>query len=456
MANIYEIMGWEVIRVNYLGDWGQHLGLLSVGWKKYGSEEDLGKQTNRFKYIHELYAKMEEELQPEQELRKKAREDGQDTIILETQGLFAERAAAFKQMEDGEPDAIALWKTIRDISIEYYVRTYARLNISFDEYSGESQVSLAPESITEVESILKDKGICEEQDGAWVIDFDKHGAKLGPGTIRGRNGSTTYLLRDIATVFDRHKTHSFDKMLYIVCEQDVHFRQVFKAVRMMGYADIADKLQHITFPRASGPSAELGAQLLGDILDQCEAFMREILIASPDEYKIEDTDVGAKTMGINSIVVQELSARKAQSTGLAFNLMTSVEGETSSNLQLCYTRLCSAIASIGALPSPEETIHLDYSSLWDTPWCDLLRLMARYPDVTSSTFKTSEPGTILSYLFHVIEELTACLDEADEAEAGGEGAAAGSKYAARAVLYENVRQILENAMKLLGITPISK
>jgi arginyl-tRNA synthetase len=91
-------------------------------------------------------------------------------------------------MEDGEPDAIALWKTLRDISIEYHVEACARLNIKFDEYSGESQVSLNPEAVAEVESILKCKGIYEEQDGAWVIDYDKHGAKLGTPTVRGWNG----------------------------------------------------------------------------------------------------------------------------------------------------------------------------------------------------------------------------------------------------------------------------
>ena len=456
VANMYEAMGWDVVRLNYLGDWGKHLGLLGVGWQKYGSQRDVNEQMDLFRYIHDLYTKMEDELQPEQEARKKARDDGQDTAVLETQGLFAERDATFKRMEDGEPDAIALWKTLRDISIKYYIETYARLNIKFDEYSGESQVSLNPEPVAEVESILKDKGIYEEQDGAWVIDFDKHGARLGTATVRGRNGSTTYLLRDIAAVFERFKTYSFDKMLYVVCEQDVHFRQVFKAVELMGYADIADKMQHITFTKAGGSSSHLGsAQLLGDILDHCEDHMRNVIIASPGQYSIEGSDVDAKVIGINSLVVQELASKKVHSNGLGFNLMTSLESETGLSLQLCYARVCSAIARIGVYSTLEELPHIDYSSLWEAPWCELLRLMVRYPDVIKSAFKTVEPGTIISYLFRVVDELTACLDEADEDESEGEGSAAGTKYAAQAVLYESVRQILENGMRLLGTAPLS-
>jgi arginyl-tRNA synthetase len=450
---MYEAMGWEVVRVNYLGDWGKHLGLLSVGWKKWGAEKVLEEQTDQFRYIHDLYAKMEDELRPELEAKKKARDDGQNAAVLENQGLFAERDGAFKQMEDGEPEAMALWKTLRDISIEYYTKTYARLNIKFDEYSGESRVSLNPEAFTEVESILKDKGIYKEQDGAWVIDYDEHGARLGTVTVRGRNGNTTYLLRDIATVFDRFKTHSFDKMIYIVCEQDVHFRQVFKAVELMGHADIADKLQHITFTRANGPQ---GNALLGDILDHCETHMREAMSAIPDEYPFQDCDTVAKPFGINSLVVQELSLRKGHNSGLGFNLTTSLEGETGANLQVCYARLCSAITCIGTHPNPEDIPDIDYTSLWEDTWCDQLRLLARYPAIINSAFRTLDPGIILSYLFLVVEQLTCCLDEADEEESEGEGSTAASKYAARAILYENVRQVLENGMKLLGTTPISK
>jgi arginyl-tRNA synthetase len=300
---------------------------------------------------------------------------------------------------------------------------------------------------------LKDKGIYKEQDGAWVIDYDEHGARLGTVTVRGRNGNTTYLLRDIATVFDRFKTHSFDKMIYIVCEQDVHFRQVFKAVELMGHADIADKLQHITFTRANGPQ---GNALLGDILDHCETHMREAMSAIPDEYPFQDCDTVAKPFGINSLVVQELSLRKGHSNGLGFNLTTSLEGETGANLQVCYARLCSAITCIGTHPNPEDIPDIDYTSLWEDTWCDQLRLLARYPAIINSAFRTLDPGIILSYLFLVVEQLTCCLDEADEEESEGEGSTAASKYAARAILYENVRQVLENGMKLLGTTPISK
>ena len=455
VANMYEAMGWEVTRINYLGDWGKHLGLLGVGWQKYGSEKILDEQTDLFRYIHDLYAKMEEELQPEQDARRKAREDGQDFATMESQGLFAERDTTFKRMEDGEPDAITLWKKLRDITVEYYTAVYSRLNIKFDEYSGESRVSLDSDAVTEVEAVLKDKGIYEEQDGAWVIDFDKHGAKLGTATVR-KNGSTTYLLRDLATVFDRLKSHAFDKMIYVVCEQDVHFRQVFKAVELMGRVDISDRLQHITFPKAGGQSSGGSSHLLGDILDQCQFRMLEAMKSNPEEYQFEDCEAISKVMGLNFLIVHELSLRKNHNSSLDFNFMASSEGETGIRLQMSYSRLCSAILKNGVHPREDEINNIDYSSLWDEPWSELLRLIARYPEVTTSAFKTLEPGTILAYLFSVVEQISSCLDDADEDDSEGEGSTVGSKYAARAVLYDSVRQVLENGMKLLGATLFNK
>lgn len=466
---MYEAMGYSVVRVNHLCDWGKSLALLFMGSQKYPSEQALEDQTDPFRYIHDLYTKMEKELEPELEAKKKARDEGQDPsalLALETQGLLGKRDLTCKLMEDGDPEAIELWKKSRDISIKYYADTYARLNINFDEYSGESKVCVDSEAVADVESILKEKGLYEEKDETWVIDFDKHvdvdkhGAKsrLGAPPLRDRNGCTTYLLRDIATVFDRLKTYSFDKMVYVACEHDVHFRQVFKAIELMGRADVAEKLQHITFPKGH-TTHEGNAQLLGDILDQCESYMREAMTANPDRYPVEHGDAVANAMGVNSLVIQELWARRGHHVGLDFslNLLTLTEGETGTNLQLAYARLCAAIAKIGMMPRLEELADIDYSSIAEIPWCELLRLIARYPEATHAAFKTPtlESGTILSYLFRLVEEMNGCLDEADQEESDGEGSAAASKYTARAVLYESVRQVLENGMRLLGATPIS-
>ncbi|ODA79541.1 hypothetical protein RJ55_05135 [Drechmeria coniospora] len=212
ISNLHEKMGWDVIKLNYLGDWGKQLGLLAVGWQRFGSEEELARQP--LTHLLDVYAQINAQFKPEQDESKKARDEGRDTSEIESRGIFAERNAYFRRMEDGDLEALALWWRFRDISIERYTSTYTRLNIAFDEYSGESQVKSS--TVDEVERDLKDKGVYEEHNGSWIIDFKKHNAKpLHIAVVRGRTGSTTYLLRDVAAVLEREKKYGFDKMIYV-------------------------------------------------------------------------------------------------------------------------------------------------------------------------------------------------------------------------------------------------
>ncbi len=161
ISNLYESMGWDVVKVNYLGDWGKQFELLAVGWQRFGSEEELTREP--LKHLLDVYARINALFKPEQDASKQARDEGRDTAEIESRRLYFERNAYFRRMEDGDEEAIALWRRFRDISIDRYVSTYARLNISFDEYSGESQVQTT--TIEAIEKLLKEKGVYKEDNG---------------------------------------------------------------------------------------------------------------------------------------------------------------------------------------------------------------------------------------------------------------------------------------------------
>ena len=56
MANLYEGAGWDVTRMNYLGDWGKQYGVLAVGFDKFGSEEELVKTP--IGHLYDVYVKI--------------------------------------------------------------------------------------------------------------------------------------------------------------------------------------------------------------------------------------------------------------------------------------------------------------------------------------------------------------------------------------------------------------
>jgi arginyl-tRNA synthetase len=463
IANLYESMGWDVVRINYLGDWGKQFGLLAVGWERYGSEELL--QSQPLKHLLDVYVKINGDFKPEEAASRKARDEGRDTAEIESQGLFAARNAFFRRMEDGDPDALALWQRFRDISIERYTEVYARLGIHFDIYAGESQVN--PLTIAEVETTLQQKGISEQDNGAWIIDFPKHATgttgttttqNLGTAILRGRTGTTTYLLRDVAAILDRARQHRFDEMIYVVSsEQDAYFQRVFTTLILLGHTALAAKLKHASFGKVQGMSSRLGTvTLLSDILDACGGAMHGVMRANAAKYaQVAEPAAVADVVGLAAVMVQDMAGKRRNNYPFDMQRMMSFEGDTGPYLQYCHARLASVLRraeGVGIEVDGGGGGGVEYGWLEDEHSAGLLRTMAQYPDVVGMAFKNLEPSTILTYLFRLAHQLSSSYDVLKVVGAPeGQGAAH-----ARAVLYESARQVLANGMTLLGIRPVDR
>jgi arginyl-tRNA synthetase len=439
IANLYKNMGWDVVKINYLGDWGMQMGLLGVGWEKFGSEEEF--RADPIRHMLSVYRKIDELFQPEVAAKKIGLDHGQDTVAIENKGVFAERNAFFKRMEDGDEEALALCKRFRDVSIEYYIKLFARLNVSFDEYSGESQVSI--ETMDEVEEMLKSKGISEESDGSWIVDLRKHGVKQGTVIIRNRNKNRTYQLRDLAAVLDRSRKYSFDKMIYVVVDNhNKHFQHLVKILELLNRSDLADKLllKHVHCNKGS-PMGH------GDILNQCQTAMHESLKANPEKATLlDDSEYPVAALGISALLAQELSVKRATDRHFDFSKMTTFEGRTGPHLQYWYLRLCSILKATSFDLS--DFSDQDFTPIEEETYTELLRILAQYPDITSSVYKSLKPRNVLRYLAKLTDQLSICI----ETEKGFEES---SPTPAEAALFESTRQVLENGMKLLGLMPAS-
>jgi len=438
IASLYEKMGWDVIKVNYLGDWGKPVGLLGVGWERFGSEELF--KADPVSHLLDINRQINEEFAPqeaavkkarEEEKHKKKRRDSNEPADMEAHGLFAERNAFCGRLESGEQKALAFSKRVRDTNIEYYREQYSRLSVNFDEYSGESQVQ--QESMAKVEEILKSKGLCEEKDGSIVIDLKKHTGRAGLAIIRDRNGSTTYLLRELAAVLDRERAYSFDKMIYVVAaDHAVHFSRLGKILELMGRADLADKLQHVSFSDNSQHSdtEKVGpADTLDKIIDQFEDGVAATLQANSDKATI----LGRDNMAVGALLIQELSLKRATDHAFDVDKMTSFERGTSLNLRWWYSRLGSVLMAPASLDSKD---------MFDIEDLNLLRVLAQYPEATITAYSHHEPAGILGYLITTVYHLSRCFEAVEEGNQISE---------AQKALFGAARIVLENGMEMLGI-----
>ena len=435
ISNLYEKLGWDVIRMNYLGDWGKQFGLLAVGFDRYGDEAKLA--ADPIHHLFEVYVRINKDIE----------EEG-DSLPLEesTNGKAREY---FKRMEDGDEEALKIWKRFRELSIEKYIATYARLNIKYDVYSGESQVS--KESMNKALEIFKEKNLTHEDKGAVLIDLTKFNKKLGKTIVQKSDGTTLYLTRDVGAAMDRYEKYHFDKMVYVIAtQQDLHTAQFFEILKQMGF-DWAKTLQHINFGMVQGMSTRKGTVVfLDNILEETKEKMHEVMRKNEAKYaQIENPEEVADLVGISAVMIQDMQSKRINNYEFKWERMLSFEGDTGPYLQYAHSRLRSVERNAAQITA-EKWLTADFSLLTEPAAVLLIRILAQYPDVLRNAIKTHEPTTVVTYLFKLTHQVSSCYDVLWVAGQTEELATA------RLALYAAARQVLNNGMRLLGLTPVDR
>ncbi|BGP37638.1 arginyl-tRNA synthetase [Rhodotorula kratochvilovae] len=431
LANLYEANGWDVLRMNYLGDWGKQFGILAVGFERYGSEEELAKDA--ITHLYDVYVKINKDGETDEAIHDRARE-------------------FFVKMEAGDEHAVGLWKKFRDLSIVKYKETYARLNIWFDVYSGESQVSQQAQQHALEQ--LQGAGIVEESQGALIVDLKKY--KLEKTIVRKKDGTSVYITRDIAGAAERYDKYKFDKMIYVVAsQQDLHLAQFFKVLDLMGYP-WAPTLQHVNFGMVQGMSTRKGtAVFLEQILDESKRVMHDVMRKNAVKYAaIDDPEYTSDKLGITAVKVQDMSGKRINNYEFKWERMTSFEGDTGPYLQYAHVRLSSVErknAPEVVLPAPAvRAQEINVALLTEPKAREIVLLLAAYPDVVRAAFKSLEPATICTFAFRLCHAISSAWESLIVKGQPHDVALA------RLWLYVSAKDVLGNALRLLTLQPLDR
>ena len=327
LANLYEAAGWDVKRINYLGDWGRQFGLLANAFEKYGSEEKL--KEDPIGHLFDIYVEINKVSKPEEDAIKEKKEElkqaeeykkdittlEEEIADLEARSVNEQARKYFKKLETGDKEALVIWTRFRDLSIERYEKTYARLNIHFDVYSGESQVEMW--RMERAVEQLRASGLSEDSKGAVIVDLtkskDKNTKKLGKALVKKTDGSSLYLTRDIGEAVKRYELYHFDRMLYVVSsQQDMHVAQLFKILELMGNNEVSERCQHVNFGMVLGMSTRRGTvKFLDDILRDVGEKMHEVMKKNEKKYvQVQNPEQTADTLGITAVMVQDMKGKR--------------------------------------------------------------------------------------------------------------------------------------------------
>ncbi|OBZ62850.1 Arginine--tRNA ligase, cytoplasmic, partial [Choanephora cucurbitarum] len=329
------------------------------------------------------------------------------------------------------------------LSIVKYREIYARLNIQFDVYSGESQVG---EGMTKALQLLEQCNLLEDSEGAKIINMEKY--NLGTAVVQKRDGTTLYLTRDIGAAAERFEKYKFDKMIYVVAsQQDLHLKQLFKTLELLKF-EWANRLEHVNFGMVLGMSTRKGTVVfLEDILNEAKETMHEVMRKNPAKYaEIDEPERVADEIGLSAVKIQDNSARRIKNYEFNMDRMCTFEGDTGPYIQYAHARL----ASIERRSGLEVNHQADLSLLTEPQAVDVIRTVSQYPDLIKNLLNGYEPCNVVTYAFKLSHDISACFENlwvrgADPAVAD-----------ARLLMYWSARVTLGNAMRMLGLRPLER
>lgn len=419
LYKIFEKMGYECVGVNHLGDWGTQFGKLIEAYKLWGSKEEV--EEKGISELTRIYVKFHEEAEKDPSLDDRAR-------------------AWFVKMQDGDEEAITLWKWFYDISIKEFERVYEKLGVKFDHYTGESFYN---DKMAAIVDELKEKKLLTESNGAMIVDLED--AKMPPCLIIRTDGGTLYATRDITAAIYRKNTYDFDKCIYVTAiDQNLHFAQWFKVIEKMGY-DWSKDLVHVPFGLVSLEDGKLSTRkgkvvLMEDLLD--EAVKKTMGIINDKNPDLPDKEEVAKEVGIGAVIFDDLYNGRIKDIVFSWDRMLNFDGETGPYVQYTHARACSVLKKAEYV---KGTAPIDYSVLTDDASVDVCKMLANYSAKIKEAASRYEPSVIARYLVDLSQAFNKFYHDnvilTDDENVRN----------ARLAVVDTVRLVIKSGLEILGI-----
>jgi arginyl-tRNA synthetase len=417
LKRIYEFCGWKCVGINHLGDWGTNFGRMIAAYKKWGDRAAL--ERGGIDAITELYVRFENEAQNDPALADEGR-------------------MWFKKTEDKDAEALEIFEWFRELTMRDALQVYDMLGVAFDSYAGES---FYIDKMAPMVDVLRDKGLLEESQGAYVVKLDEY--DMPPCIIIKSDGTTLYTTRDLATAKYRKDTYDFAKSLYVVAyQQDLHFKQLFKVLELMGYS-WAEDLTHVSYGMVSYEGKSMATRkghvvLLSDVLEK--AVQKALGIIEEKSPGLEDKEAVARQVGVGAVVFFDLYNNRIKDIDFWWDRALNFDGETGPYVQYTHARACSVLRKAGT-----ESTAPDYTALGSPEAQNVVRAIEQFPDVVRNALERSEPSLITRYSVDLAQAFNRfyfehrILDDSPAARS------------AKLELTSAVRHVISRALYLIGV-----
>ncbi len=446
VSRILAAAGYEAMKVNLVNDRGIHICKSMLAYQKFGAGETPSSSGLKGDHlVGKYYVKFDQEYKVEiQQLIAEghSEEDAKKNApsLLAAQQLL-------KDWENGETEAVDLWKQMNGWVYKGFDATYETMGITFHKTYHESDTYLLGKDIVE-EGLDKDVFFKKENGSVWV-DLTDEG--LDEKLVLRGDGTAVYMTQDMGTCDHKYTDFAFDKSVYTVGnEQDYHFKVLFKIMKKLGRS-YAEGLYHLSYGMVDLPTGKMKSRE-GTVVD-ADDLMREMFQTAENQTrelgKIEGmTEQEAtqlyKMLGLGALKYFLLKVDPKRR--ILFNPQESIEfqGNTGPFIQYTHARI-SALLRRAAQMEVNYDQTLSEGSLHSRE-LDLINVLVQFPGIVQSAAADYSPSLVAQFVYDLAKTYNGFYQElpifADDAK---------EQMVLRLMLSSCTAHAIKQAMGLLGV-----
>lgn len=398
LRRIHAALGWRTLGDAHLGDWGLQMGMLSAAIRRRDPSLSFFRPAvanEAFPSTPPVTLDELERLYPE--AAAACRSDP---------GRMAEARADTAALQAGDPGLLALWRSLRALSLASQVSDFRELGVVFDALDGESDVR---DAITPLVERLRASGIARESDGALVVDVatPDDTFEVPPLLLAKRDGAALYATTDLATLEARATHEGLARVVYVVDQrQALHFEQVFRAAAKAGIASGVERI-HVGFGTVNGrdgrpfKTRDGGVARLTDLLDEAVGKAAERIEGSGYGAGLDDGEKRklAQRIGIGAVKFADLSGDRLSGYVFDVDRLVAFEGRTGPYLQYACVRLRSLLAKAGnAAAGPGMPVA-------DSERALVIACLG-FGDTVVESARVMQPGVLAEFAFGVAQRFS--------------------------------------------------
>ncbi len=432
LSHLFEFLGYDVLRLNHIGDWGTAFGMLIAYLKENVPAVLTGTEKTDLTHLVNWYRESKKQFDADADFKKRAQ--------LEVVAI-----------QSGNADSITAWEIICDISRKAYQEIYNLLDVKIIE-RGESFYN---PMLADVVTDLEKKGLITLSDGAkciFIEGFENREGDLLPLMVQKSDGGYNYASTDLAAIRHRIQDEKADRLIYITdAGQATHFAMVFKAAELAGYLDVHKVMvNHVPFGLVLGADGKKfktrsgDTERLIDLLTTAITEAKRILAEREVDMSAQQLEETARILGINAIKYADLSSNRTSDYVFSYERMLRFEGNTAAFLMYSYVRINGIKRKIGIdIATINATLELQHPSE-----IALAIHLDQFVMTLEQMTKDLAPHRLTEYLYNLAERFNAffrdCRVEGDAAQNS------------RLLLCEVAAKVMRQGFYILGLKPLER